>query len=221
MSQSLARVRGRSPAEASQRHRAWPVRRLVLGLLVLASVLLVLPRLFFYAAYRDDIRAVAEVPFTPVAIVFGAGIWADGSATPVLYDRVATAAALYHEGRVSRLLLTGDGQSPGHDEPAAMRAVALGLRVPESALLIDPAGIRTYESCSRARDVYGIREAVLVTQHFHLPRAMYLCDQLGVTVTGVPAAGHQFSWRLRAGWQARELLASASAWWDVAMLRPR
>ncbi len=221
MSQSLTRGRGRSPAGTAPRRRVWRWRRAAFGLLLLAIVVALLPRLFFYAAYRDDIRAVAEVPFTPVAIVFGAGIHADGSATPVLYDRVATAAALYHEGRVSRLLLTGDGQSPGHDEPAAMRAVALALRVPESALLLDPAGIRTYESCSRARDQYGVQQAVLVTQQFHLPRAMFLCDQLGVAVTGVAAEGHPYPWRLRAGWQVREVLASAGAWWDVNILRPR
>lgn len=223
MSQSLPHSPSRSRAATRTAPRRRIIRRrwLALAVLTVLAALLVLPRLFFVAAYRGDIYQTAAAPQAPVAIVFGAGIRPDGSATPVLYDRVATAAGLFRQGRVSRLLLSGDGQAEGHDEPGAMRTVALALGVPDSALLLDRGGIRTYESCNRARAVYGVERAVLVTQDFHLPRAMYLCDRLGVTVTGVATPSGGYHWKLRAGWQAREVLASASAWWDVNVLQPR
>ncbi len=221
MLQLLPRTRSRPAPRAAPGRRLVRRRWLVLGALAVLAALVALPRLFFVAAYRGDIYQTSTAPQAPVAIVFGAGIRPDGSATPVLYDRVATAAGLYRQGQVSRLLLTGDGQAAGHDEPGAMRAVALALGVPDSALLLDRDGVRTYLSCHRARAVYGVERAVLVTQDFHLPRALYLCDRLGVTVTGVATTTRSYDWKLRAGWQVREVLASAGAWWDVNILRPR
>ncbi len=162
---------------------------------------------------------VEDVPPRPVALVLGAGLWADGSLTPVLADRVATAADLYHAGVVQKLLLSGDNRSVNYNEPAAMMEYAVRLGVPEDAILLDYEGRRTYDSCYRARTVFGVEQAVVVTQRFHAPRALYLCRNLGVDALAILADRQDYSIR-RFKWEAREYLALALAWWDIQVRHP-
>lgn len=177
-------------------------------------------RLWVEQRYRDDIYSrVEDVPPRPVALVLGAGLWADGSLTPVLADRVATAAELYHAGKVQKLLFSGDNRVVDYNEPEAMLAYALRLGVPEADVVLDYAGRRTYDSCYRARAIFGVERAVVVTQRFHAARSLYLCEALGVeAVTGV-ADRRQYA-RRRYIWETREYLALVLAWWDVHVRRP-
>src|SRR5690349_17899658 len=124
----------------------------------------------------DDPR----LPHHHVALVFGAGLNAAGGPSAVLYDRVATAVDLYHEQKVDKLLMTGDKSRDDYNEVAAMRRTAVGLGVPETDIVLDYAGFSTYDSCYRATGVFGLTEATLVTNDFHLPRALYTCAQLGL-----------------------------------------
>lgn len=128
-----------------------------------------------------------EVPEAPVAIIFGAGLTPNGLPSPALARRVEAGVALYEAGRVHRLLMSGDSGTDWHDEVGAMRDLAIATGVPADAILIDPAGFRTYESCERARAVYGFQRAVVVTQAFHLPRTIFTCDRLGVDAVGFVA----------------------------------
>ncbi len=162
---------------------------------------------------------VEEVPVRKVAIVLGAGIRGDWP-TPALADRIETAAALYHAGKVSKLLMTGDNSTLNYNEPGVMKSYAQRLNVPAEDIVLDYAGRRTYDSCYRAHAIFGIDQAVVVTQAFHLPRAVYLCDHLGVQAVGMVAQGHYFSPATRLTWETREILASAAAWWDVNVARP-
>ena len=129
----------------------------------------------------------ADVPARPVAIVFGARIYGDGRLSAMLADRVTTAAQLYHVGKVRALLLTGDNSFVEYNEPEAMRQVALDLGVPDDAIVLDYAGFRTYDSCYRARDIFQVDAAILVTQDFHMDRALLICNQLGIDSVGVAA----------------------------------
>ncbi len=131
-------------------------------------------------AYDD----AADVPSRPVAIVFGAGV-VNGQPTPALADRVDGAVALFRQGKVSHLLMTGDNSSVGYDEVGVMKDRAVAAGVPPSAITRDHAGFNTYDSCYRARDIFGVRAAVLVTQDYHLSRALYTCRQLGLDVVGL------------------------------------
>ena len=198
--------------------------RMAIRLLILAIIatplLLFLPRLITAWQTRTLVFHVEDAPAMPVAIVFGAGLWRDGSPTPVLRDRVATAAELYFSGKVQRLLLSGDNTFVEYNEPGAMRAYALELGVPDEALVLDYAGRRTYDTCYRARDIFGVTQAILVTQNFHLPRALYTCQALGLKAVGVPADRRVYRRRSLAFWNLREVPATLTALWQVHVSKP-
>jgi SanA protein len=159
-----------------------------------------------------------DVPAQPVAVVFGAAYWSGGRLSHALADRMDTAIGLYRAGKVNKLLLTGDNRFADYNEPAAMARYAESQGVPPEALVLDYAGRRTYDSCFRAHEIFGVERAVLVTQAFHLPRALYTCERLGLDVVGVTADPRRFVYDDR--YEARELLALARAWLDVNLLRP-
>jgi len=192
---------------------------LVVGLVALAAALPLGLRAWIHGRTRDRIFVqIAEVPLAPAAIVFGAGYWPSGRLSDALADRMETAIALYQAGKVRKLLLTGDNRFVDYNEPARMAEYAQARGVPAEDLVLDYAGRRTYDSCYRAKAIFGLERAVLVTQAFHLPRAVYTCDRLGLEVTGVVADRHQY---VRADWfRFRELLALARAWLDVNLLKP-
>lgn len=162
---------------------------------------------------------IEDVPPRPVALVLGAGLWADGSLTPVLADRVATSVDLYRAGIVQKLLFSGDNRFVDYNEPHAMLEYALRLGVPREDIVLDYAGRRTYDSCYRARVIFGVEQVVVVTQRFHVARTLYLCDALGLDAVAILADRRDYTLR-RVTWETREYLALALAWWDVNVRRP-
>ena len=190
-------------------------------ILLAAGILtLILPR-FITALYaRSRIYSVNSVQPKRVAIVFGAGLSRDGSPTPVLRDRVAIAAELYFAGKVEKLLLSGDNRFIYYNEPGAMFQYARSLGVPDEALVLDYAGRSTYDTCYRAHEIFGVNEAILVTQNFHLPRALYICHVLGVKVVGVPADRRAYSTGPWVYWNIREIPATLNALWEVYITHP-
>lgn len=127
----------------------------------------------------------AAAPSLPVALVLGAQVYPDGTPSPFLAARLDLAHRLWRAGVVQVLLLSGDGAAPEHDEPAAMRNHLLAAGVPADRLVLDRYGLDTYDSAYRARAVYGLRELLVVTQAYHLPRAVATCRALGVRAEGV------------------------------------
>ena len=161
-----------------------------------------------------------DVPQARVAIVFGAGLYRDGSPTPVLRDRVEAASELYFQGKVQKILMSGDNRFENYDEPTAMHDYAIELGIPEEDIVRDYAGRSTYDTCYRANAIFGLDEAILVTQEFHLPRAIYLCDKLGVQSSGLSADNRYYLKRSRLFWNIRESLATVTALWDVHITHP-
>jgi SanA protein len=188
--------------------------------LILGFSCLLVPRVITQWYARSRTFSVDTVGNTSVAVVFGAGLWRDGSPTPVLRDRVETAVALYQNGRVSKLLMSGDNRFVDYNEPEAMKQYALELGVPEQDIVLDYAGRRTYDTCYRAREIFGLTDAILVTQGFHLPRALYTCNMLGVTARGVPADLRQYRTKSMTYWQIRETIATLVALWQVHITHP-
>ncbi len=171
----------------------------------------------------------AQVPARRVALVLGAGI-INGIPTPALAERIRGAAELYRLGRVQKLLLSGDNSRRDYDEASAMRRYALQLGIPDRDITLDYAGFSTYESCYRARDIFGVSELVLVTQGYHLPRAVYTCRQLGIDAVGLGMPdwlynrAHmavRYSPRDQLRYTAREALATAKALWDLHVTHPK
>ena len=173
------------------------IRKLAKWLLILiaAGVLfLVLPYWLARGYAQPKLSTVDAAPSRPVAIVFGAGLTRSGTASAVLRDRIRTAANLYFAGKVDVLLMSGDNSEIYYDEPTAMKEYALTLGIPEEDIVLDFAGRRTYDTCYRARAIFGVTEALLVTQAYHLPRALFTCNMLGVRAEGVPAEESRY-WR--------------------------
>ena len=189
-------------------------------LAILGGIILAVSRLVTGLAARGKVYTSSEVPTHRVAIVFGAGLWRNGSPTPVLIDRVTTAANLYFAGKVEKMLLSGDNRFIDYNEPEAMRQLALSLGVPDEAIVRDYAGRRTYDTCYRAKAIFGVEEAILVTQAFHMPRALYLCNHLGVESVGVESDLRIYRKSSVLYWELRELLATTAALWDVNVGHP-
>jgi SanA protein len=180
---------------------------------------LILPRFIFLLYAKPRTFSAADVPARRVAVVFGAGI-RNGQPSPVLRDRVDTAAGLYFSGKVEKILMSGDNRFVDYNEPEAMRQYALTLGVPDADIVLDYAGRRTHDTCYRARDIFGLDSVILVTQAFHLPRAIYLCNMLGVDGVGVPADIQYYRKIARAIWGFRETLATLDAINDIMYKKP-
>jgi len=194
--------------------------RSVLYLGLLGFVIMVLTRIIFLG--KASLRTFSQdhVPARQVAIVFGAEVKKDGTPSIVLRDRVETAAALYKSGKVEKLLMSGDNRFVDYNEPEAMRHYALALGIRDADIVLDYAGRRTYDTCYRAKEIFGVNLAVLVTQGFHLPRALFLCNAFGIDAIGVEAQNYYYLKRLRLYWNLRELLATVQSVGDVYLLKP-
>jgi SanA protein len=195
--------------------------RLTLGLGAFALLVMILPRVITSAYSLQRIYQKENAPAARLAIVFGAGLRRDGTPTAVLRDRVETAAGLYFDGKVEKILMSGDNRFDYYNEPEAMRQYALSLGVPETAIAMDFAGRRTYDTCYRARAIFGVSEALLVTQDFHLPRALFLCNALGLKAYGVEADNNRYRRGSLLIWNFREQIATVGAFLDVYVNNPQ
>lgn len=120
-----------------------------------------------------------------VAIVFGASVYGNGDLSPILEDRVDTAIELYRAHKVDRILVSGDNRHRSYNEPKAMQEYLVTHAVAPQDVVVDYAGRSTYETCMRAKDVFGLQRAVLVSQGYHLPRALYIANSLGLDAVGM------------------------------------
>lgn len=169
-------------------------------------------------AQSSLLTAVSDEDTIRVAIVYGAAVRPGGYLSAVLQDRMETAIALYEAGYVDKLLVSGDNRTADYNEPAAMMAYALARGVDPADVQPDFAGLRTYDTCYRARHIFGVETAVLVTQEFHLPRALFTCRNMGIEAVGVSSDLRPYA---RARWfEIRETGATLRALWDVVEQRP-
>ncbi|HQC64494.1 MAG TPA: ElyC/SanA/YdcF family protein [Anaerolineaceae bacterium] len=162
----------------------------------------------------DDIQAM------PVVMVPGAGLLRDGTPSSPLRDRLDAAAQLYRDGKVQKILLTGDNRFVNYNEPGAMRNYLIQAGIPEEDLVLDYAGRRTYDSCYRAKAIFGLDEIIIVTQPYHLPRAVFLCDKLGLETQGLPIEQSEYIRSRFLFWNFREIFATLAAYWDIYISKP-
>jgi SanA protein len=162
---------------------------------------------------------VADVPHEQVAIVPGAGVTPDGRMSMMLADRVHQAVALWHAGKVDRILVSGDHHTWSYDEPDTMRKALVRAGIPGRVIFEDHAGFDTWATMVRARNIFGVKSAVIVTQGFHMPRALYLAEAAGLDATGLTADLHPYGIQ-GAKSDVREVLSRVKAVADVALNTP-
>jgi SanA protein len=201
--------------------RRWPrlFTGAIAGLLLVALVVVGSNAYVLLSAEGESTGAVADVPPAQVAIVPGALVEPSGKMSGMLRDRVAQASALWHAGKVEKILVSGDHQSWAYDEPGTMRKALVADGVPPRDVFEDHAGFDTWATMVRARGIFGVRDAVVVTQGFHMARALYLADAAGIEATGLTADLHQWGYQGKKS-SVREVLSRVKAIADVTLNAP-
>ena len=184
------------------------VFRILIWIVISVGVISAFARLYVILSTRVLIQPEEKTDARRAAIVFGAGLRRDGTPTAVLRDRVETAVRLYQDGKVEKILMSGDNRFVEYNEPGSMREYAIALGVPAEDIVLDYAGRRTYDTCFRAKAIFGLDQALLVTQQFHLPRAIYTCRSIGMDIVGVPATGRNYRKTSIIYWELREIPAT-------------
>ncbi|MEU7907239.1 ElyC/SanA/YdcF family protein [Actinoplanes sp. NPDC049118] len=169
------------------RIRAWFKRIVVAGALCVAAAVLAMAAgdLWVRAGASGHVYSAADVPAAPVALVLGSEVYPDGSPSPFLAARLEIARQLLVTGKVKAILVSGDHMDWGYNEPGAMFRWLIDRGVPSQRVVLDHAGFDTYDSCARAKKVFGVGEAIVVTQSYHIDRAVALCRRLGVDASGI------------------------------------
>jgi SanA protein len=202
-------------------------RRLLIITLALLLLALTGAAIVHFSVHRYDRRIVSAAQVDTanwnqprIAIVFGAGVLSDGTPSAMLEDRVRTAAELYRAQKIDRILVSGDNRFANYNEPKAMREYLISHAVAPKDIIMDYAGRSTYETCLRAREIFEVRRALLITQRFHLPRALYLASSLGLEVQGVAADRLDYGEELEfQKW--RETAAEFKAFFNIHGFPPR
>lgn len=164
-----------------------------------------------YAPRRFTLEKIETVP-DRTAIVFGAGVYPNGEASGVLRDRVLTAIALFKAKKIDTILLSGDNSDLSRNEVDVMAELTLKNGIPEKAILRDPDGLSTIETCRNAAEKFGIHAGALITQDFHTARALYVCDQYTVNAVSVAAdraSYNMYGWAL---WTVRDWMGLTLSW---------
>ncbi len=168
------------------RTRLHPRYRWLVAAIVLVPTVVATPWAIVRISTSSSVRPADET-FThaDAAVVLGAAVYKDGRPSRFLRERIEVGVKLYKDGTVDRLIMSGDGNdSSGFGEPNIMRKVAEGMGVPADAIVDDPHGIDTYSSCVNARDTFGAKTVIMVSQEFHVPRAVWICDNIGLDAQG-------------------------------------
>jgi vancomycin permeability regulator SanA len=152
---------------------------------------------FVRSTAGGHIYTPSDVPATPVALVLGAQVNPDGTPSAFLAARLDLAKRLYDAGLVEMIIVSGDHLAPEFNEPAAMRNYLMRTGLPEERVIADTGGFDTYESCLRAKRIFNLSRLIVVTQSYHLVRAVATCRALGIDATGVgddSARQHAIAW---------------------------
>jgi len=203
-----------------------PIKKIIyIGLSSIFLIIVLLGAILWHvqASTRDLIYSFEDVKVVdsaPVAIVFGAAVNPHTQLpSDILQDRIITAVDLYNNEKVQKLLLSGDNRVQNYNEPVVMKRFGEILSVPEEDLIEDFAGRRTYDTCYRAKEIFGLEDVILVTQEYHLYRALYTCRALGLNVVGVSSARQEY---IGQNWyNLREIPATLLAFLEVHILHPK
>ncbi|WP_244883834.1 SanA/YdcF family protein [Halomonas caseinilytica] len=182
---------------------------------LLAMLLFLAVNLWMLTSTRSRIDLeLSQCQSERVGIVFGTSHWTrSGARNPHFEGRMRAAASLVHDGRVAHLLLSGDNSTRYYNEPVTMWKDLRGRNIPDAVMTLDYAGFSTFDTLARARDVFAVKRALLVTQSWHLPRALFIADALGIEARGCAAPERPSDSTLRL--RAREWVARVATLGDL------
>ncbi len=186
------------------------LKKLILILLILGiamSIIVFAINYYVKASTKNQILKndeYADLKDIDCILVLGAGVWED-KPSPMLEDRLLEGIKLYEEGVSPKIMMTGDNGTNGYDEVNVMKNYAKEKGVPSEDIFMDHAGFSTYESVYRAKAIFEVKRVVIVTQEYHLHRALYIANQLGLEAYGVPSDPRQYVGALYR--EVREILA--------------
>jgi SanA protein len=192
--------------------RKW-IKRLFLLTVILVIVLTVI-NLYILSKTNKFITAnSAAVPACYTVLVLGANVHSDGTPSQVLADRLDVAEELYKQGKVKKILLTGDHGRKNYDEVNHMRYYLISKNIPDSVIFTDHAGFDTYNSMCRAKEIFGVDSVIIVTQKFHLNRAVYIANAKKLHAYGLTADRHKYP--ALTYLKFREMFANVKAFFEV------
>lgn len=190
----------------------------LIALIIVALLLLLALDRRIASIGQRRIQDAFQVKSVQHVIVPGAKINRDGSPSEMLKDRLDTALALFVADRKKRILVSGDGRPQSLNETAVMADYLIAAGVPADQILIDPEGYDTFQTVFRAKYVFGIDSAVMTTQTFHLERAIYIAEHVGLDLQGV--ASDLRDYQSLPVMRLREVFARVKAFYECAVFRP-
>jgi len=197
--------------------RRWPrLAKAAVGSAIAVVLLVAASNAYVLLKSGDSTSEVSAVPRAEVAIVPGALVEPDGDMSAMLAARVEQASRLWHAGTVEKILVSGDHGRWVYDEPDTMRKALVADGVAPRDVFEDHAGFDTWATMVRAREIFGVRDAVVITQGFHMPRALYLADEAGIDATGLTADLRPWGTQGRKS-SVREILSRVKAVADVTL----
>lgn len=171
----------------------------IVGLVVVGALVIVGINVAVIVTTKDDIvtreQAMLEAKDKPsdAIVVLGASVFADGTPSNILQDRLDDGIALYFAGVAPKIIMSGDSGTLEYDEVGSMKDYAIGQGVPSGDVFCDHAGFSTYESMYRAKNVFNAQRIVVATQTYHLYRALYSAQGLGMQALGVPSDYREYA----------------------------
>ncbi len=193
--------------------------RASVAIIILIAVVFATPPLSVNAQKKNIFVDGAALEPKTVGIVFGAGLVNSSKPSDVLRDRLIVASELFHSGKIKKILVSGDNRTEAYSEPDVMKETLIrDYRVPAEVIYQDFGGRRTYDTCKRAHELFGVNEAILVSQAYHLPRAIWTCKRMGIESKGISATRQPYI--SDSYYKKREVIAVYKAFVDVYIKAP-
>jgi vancomycin permeability regulator SanA len=196
----------------------WNLKSLLIIFTFIFSLFIAIPPLIVYRGKYKIYREIDNVDETKIGIVFGAGVTEDHQPSDMLEDRLVIAKKLYESEKIERILVSGDNRVSHYNEPQVMYEYLINEGLPSEKIVRDYAGRRTYDTCYRAKEIFDVKEAILISQGYHLPRAIFLCEQFGITSSGYSATIQPYI--NERFYKTREILALYKSVLDVYIITP-
>jgi len=161
-----------------------------------------------------------SIPEADAILVLGAYVFPDGTVSFMLDDRLSVAQGLYNKGKAGKIIVSGDHGQKDYDEVNAMRKYLLNKNIPAKDIFMDHAGFNTYQSIYRARDIFKVKKLIVVTQQYHLLRAVFIARELGIEAYGVSADKHDYG-IVMDSYLVREIAARNKDFFLAKFIKPK